>query len=296
MRRRIQIIWLFLTNGYWLFLGKNKLYTGILKGICAPGLNCYSCPAATLGCPIGGIQSFLSTIRPNWRNSFHLLGMYIIGTLTLVGSLIGRMPCGWACPFGLFQEILYKIPSPKFKLSKPWLYLKYGVLAFFVFLLPLVVVDKLGYGQNWFCRYLCPAGTLEAGLPLLALMPGLRQQIGWLFFHKLTILIVFLWLMIFYKRPFCRLLCPLGALYGIFNKISLFKLNVDKDKCILCNLCYKHCPMDIKIYEGANQLECIRCLDCKEICPVEAISATFGNNHTSPSKGTSHSGVYVPGK
>lgn len=296
MRGRIQLIWLFLTNGHWLFLGKNKLYTGIFKGVCAPGLNCYSCPLATLGCPIGGIQSFLSTIRPNWRNGFHFLGVYIIGTLVFIGGLVGRMACGWACPFGLFQEILYKIPSRKFTLPEPLRYLKYGVLLFFVFLLPLFVVNKMGYGQNWFCRYLCPAGTLEAGLPLLALMPELRQQIGWLFFNKLAILIIFLGLMIFYKRPFCCMLCPLGALYGIFNKVSLFKLNVDKDKCIKCNLCYEHCPMDIKVYEGPNQLECIRCLNCVKICPVQAISVAFGNNHTNASKDMPHTGVCVPDK
>ena len=284
MRRYIQFLWVFLTNGYWKFLGEEKIYTGPLKGFCAPGLNCYACPAATLSCPIGAIQHFLSNLRFNWQNGLYVFGFYVLGTIVLIGSFIGRMACGWACPFGLLQEILYKIPSPKFSLPKSFSLFKYGILLFLVFLLPALVVNKMGFGIEWFCRYICPVGTLEASLPLLILIPTLKQYIGWIFYQKLAILAAILIMMLFFKRPFCRLLCPLGAFYGLFNHFSLLRMHVDKTKCKGCNLCYIHCPMGIKIYENPNQMECIRCFTCRNVCPEHAIFLSFGTHHTMFSK------------
>ena len=280
MRRRIQFLWLFFNNGYWAFLGKEKIYTGPLKAFCAPGLNCYSCPAATLSCPIGAIQHFLSELRFNWHNSIYVFGIYVLGTMIIIGAFVGRMACGWACPFGLLQEIIFKLPTRKFSLPKYFSLFKYAILLFFVFLLPILIIDKMGYGEAWFCRYLCPVGTLEAGLPLLILIPSLKQQITWVFYHKLIILLIFLIMTIFFKRPFCHILCPLGAFYGLFNRFSLFQMHVDKTKCKKCDICYKYCPMGIKIYENPNQLDCLRCLTCYNVCPEKAISLTFGTHHT----------------
>jgi len=290
----VQLVWLFLSNGYFSFLGRHKIYAGPLKGICAPGLNCYSCPAATLGCPIGGLQHFMASLRPNLRHGLYMAGFYILGTLMMIGAFVGRMACGWACPFGLLQEVLYKLPTPKYKLPQGLKYIKYGILLFFVFLFPALIVDRLGYGQNWFCRFLCPAGTLEAGIPLLFLIPDLRAQIGWLFFNKLFILIVFLLLMVFFKRPFCRILCPLGAFYSFFNRISLLKMYVNKDMCTKCNLCYQHCPMELKVYEDPNQLECIRCFICQEVCPQKAVTVGFGHSHTTVLGDKSHIAACAP--
>ncbi len=279
MRRFVQIIWIFLINGH-IFPFKNKIYIGPLKSICAPGLNCYSCPLATLGCPIGGLQHFMSQLRAHLHYGIFMFGFYIWGSLMLIGAFVGRMACGWACPFGLLQEMIYKLPTPKYRLPKALDYVKYVVLVLFVLILPAIWIDKSGYGRPWFCRFICPAGTLEAGLPLLGMMPNLRVQVGWLFYNKLFILVVFLTLPAFFKRPFCHILCPLGAFYGLFNKISFLRIYVDQKACHKCDLCYKHCPMGIRIYEDPNQLECIRCLTCREVCPYQAISLGFGNRRT----------------
>jgi len=273
LRRWIQIVATLLSNAFYLFPFTRSIYQGRLKSICVPGLNCYSCPAATGACPLGSLQSLFSTIRPSIAAGKFHVGLYVIGFLGIIGSLVGRMPCAWLCPFGFLQELIYKIPSRKKEIPRCLSYVKYGVLALFVVLLPLFVVDEFGYGQTWFCKLICPVGTLEAGLPLSVLQPELRDLWGALFAHKVLILLVIVVLMIFVRRPFCRILCPLGAIYALFNKVSIFKMVYHPDRCVHCDECYKGCPMGIRFYEGANQPDCIRCLQCmQESCKFGAIS------------------------
>jgi polyferredoxin len=249
------------------------MYAGRLKSVCAPGLNCYSCPAATLACPLGALQNSFANLRVNLEAGNAFLGMYVIGFLGVIGSLVGRMPCGWLCPFGFLQELIHKIPSPRFQIPRPLTYLKYVFLALFVVLLPLFAVDQFGFGDTWFCKYVCPAGTSEAGLPMLILKPELRGLLGWIFYNKLAIMIVFFVLMVFTSRPFCRIACPLGAIYALFNKHSAFRMVWNEDKCTHCQACYKDCPMGVKFYKEANYHDCIRCLKCyQHSCKFGAIS------------------------
>lgn len=254
---------------------KGQIYQGNLKGVCVPVLNCYSCPSAIGACPIGALQHFLASLKFNLSIASYQFGLYVIGLLGAVGSLVGRMPCGWLCPFGLLQEMLFKIPTPKISIPKFLTYLKYAVLVLFVLALPLLVLDEFGYGETWFCKWICPAGTLEAGIPLVALNEGIRHQAGLLFSWKVLVLILFLAWMIFARRPFCRTTCPLGAIFGLFNKTSLFRMIVHEENCIKCDDCYKGCPMEIKIYETPNSPECIRCLKCADSCEYGAVEYEF---------------------
>jgi len=274
LRRFIQLAATVLTNAYWLFpFGGASMYAGRLKSVCVPGLNCWSCPAAVGACPIGALQNMFAGLRPGLEVGNKHFGLYVIGMLGVIGSLVGRMPCAWVCPFGFFQELMHKIPSPKLKIPGFMSYLKYVFLGLFVILLPLLVVDRFGFGQVWFCKYVCPTGTLEAGIPMLLLKPGLRDMVGTLFHSKLTILAVFLIWMILCKRPFCRVACPLGAIYSLFNRSSAFRMTWDADKCTHCEQCYRDCPMDVKFWENPNHVDCIRCLKCyQESCKYGAIS------------------------
>ena len=273
IRRWIQVVATLISNGYWLFPWKRTIYQGSLKSFCLPGLNCYSCPAATGACAIGALQNFLAGLRPGWQSGQPQYGFYVIGSLGLIGSLVGRMPCAWLCPFGFLQELMHKIPSPKVSIPPILANLKYVFLVLFVIVFPFWLVDEYGYGATWFCRNVCPAGTLEAGLPMLVLQPDLRALIGWLFFSKLTILILFLVWMVVSRRPFCRVACPLGAIYSLFNKHSIFQMAHHPDRCTHCRACFQGCPMGVKMYEGANQTDCIRCLKCKQqSCRFGAIS------------------------
>jgi ferredoxin-type protein NapH len=273
LRRWIQTAAVLVSNAYLIFPFTRTIYQGKLKAVCTPGLNCYSCPAAAGACPLGALQNFYATLRPGLETGRFHLGLYVVGFLGIIGSLVGRMPCAWVCPFGFLQELINKIPSRKYEIPHFLIYGKYVFLVMFVVILPAVVVDDFGYGVTWFCKYVCPAGTLEAGIPMLILQPPLRELIGILFYNKVAILLVLLILMVFVKRPFCRVVCPLGAIYSLFNRASAFRMVHHPDKCVRCKQCYQDCPMGVRFYEGANQVDCIRCLKCyQESCKYGAIS------------------------
>ncbi len=266
-------LWLLLTNSYLAFPFTKNLYQGPLKILCSPGLNCYSCPAATLYCPIGSIQQLLLGLRFNLETGSYFFGLYIIGSLGIIGTLFGRFICGWACPFGLFQELLFKISPRKFIIPKVLTFGKYLTLAILVVILPLVVVDSYQIGQPWFCKYLCPTGTIEAGLPMLLLMPDLRSIVGTLFFFKLAIAFFFTGWSIVASRPFCRTTCPLGAFYSFFHKYSVLKLVHIPANCTGCKKCFDVCPVEIHFDETPDSKECIKCLKCKhEACNFNAIA------------------------
>lgn len=273
LRRFVQVLTALLNNSYWGFLFTGKIYQGATKSFCAPGLNCYSCPAAVLACPIGSIQFLLGSVRSSLHAAKLHVGFYVIGFLGAIGAVVGRFPCGWLCPFGLFQELMHKIPSKKFDIPQFSQYGKYIFLGLFVIILPLTVTDEFGYGITWFCKFVCPAGTLEAGIPLMFLDSSLRKLIGLLYYNKLVILFALLIAMIFIRRPFCRTMCPLGGIYSFFNKISIVQMRHDPVKCVKCYQCYRDCPMHLKFPEGANQLNCIRCFKCyTNSCKYGAIS------------------------
>ena len=111
-----------------------------------------------------------------------------------VGALIGRFVCGWLCPFGLIQDLLHKIPFSKkitsFRGDRILRKLKYLILIVFVILLPMFLVDILGQGAPYFCKLICPAGTLEGGIPLVLLNQSLRSALGWLYVWKNVLLLI----------------------------------------------------------------------------------------------------------
>ncbi len=277
LRLGVQMIFAALTNGYVAGFLQGKIYQGTSKQLCLPGLNCYSCPGALGACPIGSLQAVLSS--RNYGFSFYIVGFFLI-----IGALVGRLVCGWLCPFGLVQDLLHRIPLGKKRKKLPghgWLrWLKYGVLGILVILLPLFVVDEVGQGSPWFCEYLCPSGTLFGGWPLLLVNEGLRSVAGWLFAWKNLILVALILLSVAVYRPFCQYFCPLGAVYSWFNKISLYRYQVDLKSCVNCGICQKSCPLDLPVFQIPNSGECIRCGKCKAVCPTGAIQSRFfpGNN------------------
>lgn len=195
---------------------------------------------------------------------------------------------GW-CPFrALYMRIFVPLwlaagsssQNSGKKLSterlKPLTYLKYAVLFFTVIALPALVVNDVGMGDPFFCKYLCPQGVLEGAIPLSAVNPGIRSALGHLFTGKLMILIGVFVLSVLFYRPFCKWICPLGAFYALMNKVSLLGIKVDEHRCISCGACRRVCQMDVDVTSSPNHTECIRCGKCINVCPTDAVSFCYG--------------------
>ncbi|MEE0511913.1 MAG: 4Fe-4S binding protein [Peptococcaceae bacterium] len=271
----IQMLFAALINGYALGFSKGQIFTGNSKLICVPVLNCYSCPGALGACPIGALQAVIGGHK-------HNVSFYVFGTIMLFGVVLGRLICGFLCPFGLVQDLLHKIPSPKIHVSKnidtPLRWLKYLVLIVLVILLPMILTNDFGIGAPYFCKWICPAGTLGGAFPLLIQNESLRATIGGLFTWKVTVLAAISIASIVISRPFCKYLCPLGALYGLFNRFSFYQLHLNREKCTKCGSCERNCPMTVEITRNINSAECIRCGKCKAVCPHGAITSGFSVN------------------
>ena len=168
-----------------------------------------------------------------------------------------------------------KLKLPE-KVDRVLRYLKYLILLGFVIIGPVFVTNEFGMSSPYFCKLICPAGTLEGGIPLVLSNPVLRNTVGNLFFWKMTVLVVVLVSSMIIYRPFCKYICPLGAFYGVFNRFSFFKIRVEKEACIDCGMCEKKCRMNVRISRNKDQAECIRCGECKEVCPVNAIKTEIG--------------------
>ena len=118
-------------------------------------------------------------------------------------------------------------------------------------------------------RSICPAGTLEAAVPILYFNSTLRDVIGALFYWKAFLLVLLIVSSIFIFRPFCRFICPLGAFYSILNKYSYYGIRIDNKKCTNCQICTINCKMDC---QKVGDRECIQCGDCLKKCPEQALS------------------------
>lgn len=270
-RRFVQWLTVLLANAYFPGWLRGTIYQGKLKAMCVPFLNCYSCPGAWGACPVGAFQTLAAGVGRKFS-------YYISGYLLSVGALGGRFVCGWLCPFGLVQELVYGLSRWRKRIPE-WLEkLKFVVLGLTV-LLPFIWRDSNGLGEPFFCKFICPAGTLGSGLPLLASNATLRSLAGWLFRWKLAVLVVILWTALIYWRPFCRVLCPLGAFYGLLNRVSIWQLHIDAERCTNCGVCARQCPAALQPQVNPNSGSCVRCLECVDVCPSQAISFSRQNRN-----------------
>ena len=262
-RRIIQVLTAIAQNGYIKGFAGGSIYRGVSKQFCVPGLNCYSCPGALGACPIGAIQAL--AINPHINFSF-----FVYGFILCAGLVAGRFVCGFLCPFGLFQELLHKIPLRKFHenhVFKVLNKLKYAVLLLLVIVIPsyLAMSGKVGFPA--FCAWICPAGTLEAGIPLAIANVRIRTAIGLLFVWKTAVLLLVIFFSIRIFRPFCRFLCPLGALYSLLNRVSIVHIRTEDISCNKCGKCLSICPMHT---DSPDSPECIRCGKCVGVCRTNA--------------------------
>ena len=277
-RRIIQVYAALLTNADLKGFIEGQIYqntaevNAVTKNLCTPGLNCYSCPGAVAACPLGALQNSLGSSKTTTP-------YYILGILALLGLSLARTICGFLCPFGLAQELLYKIKTPKAKKSaftRLLSYFKYLLLIVLVIAVPLIY-----HNVPAFCKYICPAGTFEGSVGLLAneVNSDFYSMLTYLFSWKFVLLVLCIILCIFVYRGFCRFFCPLGAIYGFFNRIALLGVKLEKSKCIDCGMCISQCKMDIR---EVGDHECINCGECIPVCPTKAISWKGGKLFLEP--------------
>ncbi len=264
-RRLIQLYAALLYNAHLKGFITGNIYTGKIKALCVPGFNCYSCPGAIGACPLGALQNALAA-------SGNRAPTYVLGILLLFGLTLGRTICGFLCPVGLMQDLLHKLPTPKLsksRVTRVLSFTKYALLALFVVILPLwYSLQSLPLPA--FCKYICPAGTLEGAVGLLSHPANADKfsMLGILFTRKFIILLLILAACVFIYRAFCRFLCPLGAIYGLFARVAVIGVKVDVSRCTDCGRCVSRCPMDIN---RVGDHECIHCGKCMNDCPEQAI-------------------------
>ena len=277
-RKIMQLYFAVLFNANLKGFVSGTIFQGSSKQFCTPGLNCYSCPGATGACPLGALQGAFS--------AGHSTLYYVVGILALYGLILGRMICGWLCPFGLIQELFYKVKTPKLPkspLTRVLSFGKYIVLIYFVLIVPILYALR-NIPLPAFCKYICPAGTLEGGIALLSnrVNESYFSMLGPLFTWKFLLLVSLLTASVFIFRVFCRFLCPLGAIYGLFNRFSFLGVKVEESKCVSCGKCVNHCKMDIRHVADA---ECISCGECIDVCPTQAIGFKGGKLILRPNEG-----------
>ena len=234
-----------------------------LHTVCGPVFHCYSCPLASFACPIGVLANF---------SAIHVVPLLALGTLLIVGAVFGSLVCGWACPFGLLQDLMARIPLPKFELPSWTGHFRYVTLVGLVILIPYF------YGENhalFFCR-VCPAGALEAALPNTVQTALGSGPIAWPSLLKSVILVTFLALALVTWRPWCTMFCPLGAIFTLFNRSSVFFLRYHPDRCGDCGLCRRLCHYGGKREGLAAELQCVRCLECAK-CKAVTVEHVFSN-------------------
>ena len=232
-----------------------------LHNMCSPVFHCYACPLSTFACPIGVLAQF---------SALHIFPFVAVGLLIAVGALFGSLICGWACPFGFLQDLVAKIPTPKFDLPK-WT----GNLRYVVLIVTVLAVPYFWGEEHWLfiCR-VCPAGALEAAVPNMTGQAIAGEKIAWPNALKLTILGVFLIAIFLMKRPWCRMLCPLGAIFSLFNRVSAFFVRFNADECTDCERCHKLCEYGMEPEKSPNDSLCVRCFECTN-CDLNAL--TFGS-------------------
>ncbi|NLW50229.1 MAG: 4Fe-4S binding protein [Candidatus Brocadiaceae bacterium] len=217
--------------------------------VCAPVFHCYSCPLASFACPIGIIANF---------SALHVFPFLAFGTLLLVGGLIGGLVCGWICPFGFLQDLIGRLPTPKFRLPAWSGYIRFAVLLALVLILPFL----FGKDHALFLCRLCPVGALEGAGPSIAKAALAGDAIIWPNTVKIVIVVLILTAMFLTWRPWCRLFCPLGAVYGLLNRLSFVSLGVDREKCTQCGRCARECRYGVDPAASPNSSRCIRCFEC----------------------------------
>ncbi|MBC7288540.1 MAG: 4Fe-4S binding protein [Armatimonadetes bacterium] len=238
--RRLIQFGLFLLGGKWLAVGFLRCPFAV------PFVSCTSCPLAE--CP------------GRWLQPFYIAGILVLGFFT------GRGFCGWACPMGFVQDALGAASKPRAtqhgcfqRADRILKWLKWPALLFALWAYWHLTFTAPGRPYPYIVRsdhYLSPAP-----LRVASSLGDPAYAVRYVLFAVAIVggLVV--------SRFWCRYLCPLGALLGLLNKASIFKLGIVPERCTRCHACLRACPMDT----GPSTIDCTMCTDCINECEQGAI-------------------------
>jgi polyferredoxin len=198
-------------------------------------------------------------------------GVFSAMALLWIGTSlsIGRGWCSWGCFYGGWDELFSRLrrkPLIKHKqIDRRWIYLPFAVL------LAIVLISAVTYSPVY-CEWLCPfklVTEFQAPATTLAIV-----QIA--IFVSLFIALVVVLPILSRRRIQCGLFCPFGAMQSFFNKINIFEVRIDPEKCSQCKKCIRECPTfsldENSLESGKPLMTCTRCAHCIDTCPQEAIS------------------------
>jgi polyferredoxin len=198
-------------------------------------------------------------------------GVFAMMALLWIGTslAIGRGWCSWGCFYGGWDELfsrLRKKPLIKHKqIDRRWIYLPFGIL------LAIVLISAVTYSPVY-CEWLCPFKLVTEFQAPASTLAVIQIAIFILLFIALVIVLPLL----SRRRIQCGLFCPFGAMQSFFNKINIFDVHIDPDKCSRCEKCLRECPtfsLDKSSLESGKPLmTCARCAHCIDTCPKGAIS------------------------
>lgn len=222
-------------------------------------------------CPFGGLETLYQYITSggSFISHTHLSNLILLVALVVTAVLTRSAFCGWVCPLGFIQEMIFgfsKFLKKKLPVLRRFMahigsykrllsnldhylrYLKYVVLAW-------IITGTILYGVMVFREY-DPWATL-------------LNLAEFTFTTGVIVLGVIFLASFFVERPWCRYACPLGAASGLLGKLSPIYLKREESTCKLCQVCTKACPMGLDVHnpKTIKNADCITCLECVGACP-----------------------------
>ncbi len=215
--------------------------------------------------PISAIISSCHWLVTGQLNRVHPAAVFILMAIVLMSVVVKKSFCSFFCPMGTLSESLWKLGrwilgrNPTMPRALDWglRSLKYLLLAFFL-------ISIFSMDAETLARFVGSPYNKVADIKMYLFFAHLSS-------FALKVLVVLAVLSIIFKNPWCRYLCPYGALLGIFSFLSPARVTRNAKTCIDCQLCTRACPAAIRVHETprVRSDECTSCMDCVAVCPVK---------------------------
>ncbi|MDT8302145.1 MAG: 4Fe-4S binding protein [Sedimentisphaerales bacterium] len=194
------------------------------------------------------------------------------GVFLLMVVLANKFVCSWGCQIGTLQDLIFRLNRDSkdrnglfHQIKIPFIISNSIRISFFLLLI--------------LAAFVWATDIVEVIDPFKIFKPHVIGIAGGLFIGLVLVLSLFVY------RPWCHFFCPFGLVGWLAEKISIFKVKVDYDKCVACEACLKACPstvMDAILKQDRIVPDCFSCGTCIEACPADAISFECGKRPKPP--------------